>query len=732
MNQLFSFSNYFFNPHAVPVLIVGSLILFAGMTIFIANRRALSNFSFFLICLSVSVWLLATGIGYLCESEKIAVVWFKYDNFGVAFISISVYFFTRAFLNLRRRKIVLIGYMIALLFGVVTITTNYLVTGVRKYFWGYFPKWELFGFAFLTFFFGCMMLSFFLLFSQFRKTESPIKKNQIRYVMLAYLIGYTGSVDYLATYGIEVYPFGYISLFIFLSIIAYTIVTYRLMDLNVAIVKTAIFTAVYSIFLGIPPLLLALHRAFLYRYFGVYWWLVPVGVAGCELLAFIAPTINHYFQERANRVLLKKQRTYQENLINLAKEMTLTKDLRSLLVLIIRRVTKEIGISHARIYLLDKKANQYVREVRYGKERRRQFFGDSISKFAPLIQVLSESRDKGPLLREEVISHFETSEPEHLGEVKAQLRSIGAAVLLPSFIGEELVAFLSLGTKRSKEIYTPDDLNTFKILGAQAGLAIENAQFYQELKEAQATILQAAKLSSIGELATGFAHQIDNPLGVISLGCQLCILDIKDGLAQANLTEKERQVLEKIRDRQERMMETAHKTADLVQRIRGYAKPSDRDFEPTDLNSVMEDALDLAQYQISQGGVNLTKDIPQDLPKIKGIGVQLEQVFLNMIINACEAMAGKKGELAISARIGKDNPDKVEVTVSDNGCGISKENLNRLFDIFFTTKGPQGTGVGLSMAYRIVKDHNGDINVESEVGKGSKFTVLLPIWEDKS
>jgi len=145
----------------------------------------------------------------------------------------------------------------------------------------------------------------------------------------------------------------------------------------------------------------------------------------------------------------------------------------------------------------------------------------------------------------------------------------------------------------------------------------------------------------------------------------------------------------------------------------------------------MEDALSLAQYQISRGGINVNKDIPQDLPKIKGIGVQMEQVFLNMIINACEAMAGKKGELTISARVGKDDPHRVEVILSDNGCGIPKENLKKLYDIFYTTKGSQGTGVGLSMAYRIIKDHNGDINIESEEGKGTKFTISLPIWEEK-
>jgi len=732
MSQLFNPANYFFNPQAIPIFIVGSLILFAGIILFMAKKRSVSNFSFFLICLSVSVWLLATGMGYLCKSEKLAVLWFKFDNFGVAFISICVYFFTRSFLNLKGKKFIVIGYIIALLFGILIIKTNYLVTGARKYFWGYFPIWGRLGYPFLAFFFGYMMASFFILLFQLRKTESPIKRNQIKYVMLAYLIGYTGSIDYLATYGIEVYPFGYISLFLFLSIIAYTIVTYRLMDINVAVTKTAIFTTVYSIFLGIPPLLLLLHRPFLYQHFGVYWWLVPAGVAGCEFLAFIAPTINNYFQERAKGVLLKEQKRYQEKLIVLAKQMTLTKDLRQLLVLIVKRVTKEIGIRYARIYLLDKKTNQYVREVKYGKERRRQFFGDSLSQGTPLIQMLYRNKDIGPLLREEVISHFETNEPEHLEEVKAQLRSMGTSILLPAFIGDELIGFLSLGMKRSREIYTPDDINLFKILSGQAALAIENALFYQELKEAQATIVQAAKLSSIGELATGFAHQIDNPLGIMSCGAQLCIRDLKDLLEKREIDEEKRKkILEEMKNRQEIIVETAHKAADLVRRIRGYAKPSDKDFEPTDFNSVIEDALVLAQYQISQGGISVNKNIPEDLPKIKGIGVQLEQAFLNMIINACEAMAGKKGELTISARVESENPSRIELTISDNGRGISEENLNKIYDIFFTTKGPQGTGMGLSMAYRIIKDHNGDINVESEVGKGTKFTVSLPVWAEK-
>ena len=210
------------------------------------------------------------------------------------------------------------------------------------------------------------------------------------------------------------------------------------------------------------------------------------------------------------------------------------------------------------------------------------------------------------------------------------------------------------------------------------------------------------------------------------------MMDIKECLERGNLDENDSKALQAMEDRMQKVIDTAHRGAELVQRIKGYAKPSDRDFEATDLNSVMEDALGLAQYQITHGGVNVNKDIPQDLPKVRGISVQLQQAFLNMIINACEAMVGKKGELTVSAKVRSEGPHKVEATLSDTGCGIPKENIKKLFDLFFTTKGSQGTGMGLSMAYRIIKDHKGDINIESEVGKGTRFTVSLPIWEEKS
>jgi len=714
------------------LFVIISLLALGGLGYF-SNPRGKVNKLFASMVLWAAIWAASNFLESEVRNPTTAAFLLKLDFASAAILA---YFFLLFCVNFPspspRWKIKEYAVFIPTAFLAVLSFSHFIVKDIGTYRGGLqlqFGRGDLFWiYGFCVFGYiaaGCTNLVI-----KWRKL-SGIPKVQVSYVLLGLSLSAFPALfinlvlSQIITLSITISRLGIYGILFFGGLTTYAIATYRLMNINVAVTRGTLFGVVYVFVLGIPVALGFWGRDYLSNKIGINWWLIPVGVT--LILATLGPTIFNVLRRRTER---KRQR-YQESLIALAKQMTLTKDLRQLLVLIIRRVTKEIGISYARIYLLDRKADQYVREVHYGKERRRQF-GDSISKDAPLVQMIYRSKDIGPLLREEVIRHFETSEPEHLEEVKAQLRSMGASLLLPAFIGEELVAFLALGTKRSKEIYTSDDLNMFKILSGQAALAVENAQFYQELKEVQATMLQAAKLSSIGELATGFAHQINNPLGIISAGCQLCAYVIKEELSKENLSDKGKKSVEELRDNLDKIIETAHRASDLAQRIKGYAKPSDKDFEATDLNSVVEDALVLAQYQISHGAINVIKDIPQDLPKIKGIGVQLVQALLNMIINACEAMAGEKGELAISARPGKENPDKIEITVSDNGKGIPKENLRKIFDIFFTTKGPQGTGMGLSLAYRIIKDHGGNIAVESEMRKGTRFTVSLPIWEEKT
>ncbi|NIM03370.1 GHKL domain-containing protein, partial [bacterium] len=152
------------------------------------------------------------------------------------------------------------------------------------------------------------------------------------------------------------------------------------------------------------------------------------------------------------------------------------------------------------------------------------------------------------------------------------------------------------------------------------------------------------------------------------------------------------------------------------------------DFTSVGLEELIETTLGLVEHPLRKKQINVVKEIPKDLPKIRGIAGELQEVFLNLFNNAIEAMEGETpGSINILARA-LANPEMVEIKVSDTGCGISPENLRKIFDFLFTTK-LQGTGVGLSVVYNIIKKHNGTIDVESEVGKGTTFTIRLPMWK---
>jgi two-component system NtrC family sensor kinase len=221
----------------------------------------------------------------------------------------------------------------------------------------------------------------------------------------------------------------------------------------------------------------------------------------------------------------------------------------------------------------------------------------------------------------------------------------------------------------------------------------------RELKHSQRQLLQATKLASVGELAGGVAHQINNPAGIILMRAGRLAQEIGQrhlsGEAQEDVQVIQRQV-EKIRS--------------IVSALVKFARQLPTELRPTDLNGVVRRA------------VEVVLDL-QELPQVAADGAQLEQVLINLVNNALDAMP-TGGTLIFATRSG---PPGVSLAVADTGSGIPAEHLPRLFDPFFTTKEVgQGTGLGLAISYGIVQEHGGAIEVESEPGRGSRFTLCLP------
>ncbi|HWR82639.1 MAG TPA: ATP-binding protein [Candidatus Deferrimicrobium sp.] len=253
------------------------------------------------------------------------------------------------------------------------------------------------------------------------------------------------------------------------------------------------------------------------------------------------------------------------------------------------------------------------------------------------------------------------------------------------------------------------------------------AERTQELAQAQAQLIQTEKLSGIGQLAAGVAHELNNPLGGILGYAQFALEKLRKQLADKSGGPEVEKYVRYLGD----IECQARRCKDIVQNLLRFARAShSAEFEDTDVNKVLRDTVTFIEHQLHMNQIGLKIALDPNLPAIQGHAGQLQQVFTNLIINALHA-SSPGSEIKIISRFSPpvgEFTGAVELWFIDQGVGIAPENLKKIFEPFFTTKGVgKGTGLGLSVSYGIVKSHGGEIRVDSTLGEGTTFTVILPV-----
>jgi two-component system NtrC family sensor kinase len=235
----------------------------------------------------------------------------------------------------------------------------------------------------------------------------------------------------------------------------------------------------------------------------------------------------------------------------------------------------------------------------------------------------------------------------------------------------------------------------------------------EELSRRQEVMVQSHKLRAVGTLTAGVAHELNNPINNITLTAHLLLEDYKE------LSDGERQDM--IQD----LVSQAGRAQSIVRNLLDFARESESKIEPLDLGAVIQETIKLAGNQIKLSSAHLDVSIIPNLPRIHGDQQQLTQVFLNILLNALDAIP-KKGRIQIS--VAPEDPNFLAVKINDNGSGIPEHILSNIFDPFFTTKTQgKGTGLGLSVSQGIIARHGGQIRVSSKEGVGTTFTIILPI-----
>jgi len=294
-----------------------------------------------------------------------------------------------------------------------------------------------------------------------------------------------------------------------------------------------------------------------------------------------------------------------------------------------------------------------------------------------------------------------------------------SALIIGHFISQKILRSLREIEKLAKSISggnfsKSEEFRTNDELGAVI-MAINSMS--EELGHREEELIQSKKLASLGILTAGVAHEITNPLNNISMIAQT-YAELYNKLGEHDRIE----FMNKVDAETERIRK-------IVKNLLDFSKPKDANPKVAGINSVIRTTLTLVQNMIDVSNIETSVHLGENLPLVFVDEHQIQQVLVNLITNAVQAMS-TGGRLVISSRMGKKS-DSVEIGVADTGKGIAPEFLPHIFDPFFSTKGEEGTGLGLSVSYGIIKNHKGEIRVESKPGVGTTFTIELPRYNEE-
>ena len=249
----------------------------------------------------------------------------------------------------------------------------------------------------------------------------------------------------------------------------------------------------------------------------------------------------------------------------------------------------------------------------------------------------------------------------------------------------------------------------------KAEKALEEA--YHNLKNTQEQLIQSGKMAAIGQLASGISHELNQPLTGVKGFAQAALMDLDEN--------------NHLRGDLDKIIAQADRMDKIIKNVRFFARKSEFKLETIDINKPLENSLMFLAQQFKVHNIQLNTFLDKKLPKIRGDMNQLVQVFLNLISNARDAidsLGPKGGKITIETALSKDKKN-IEVTFKDTGCGIPKKDLENVFNPFFTTKSPGGgMGLGLSIVYRIIENHQGKIEVSSIEREWTKFRIILPVY----
>jgi PAS domain S-box-containing protein len=865
-------SRYAFNPYAIPTFLTMVAILLLGVVAVLYERRSVVNVLFFWMTVTIGIWLFAFSWMYCATDERVALLWAKIAYLGVPFIPAGIYHFTTAFLRIQQARSALVwaGWALAVFFSAAILSTNTLVSGLYRYWWGFYPRYGWLSVPYLTFFFIMTVLTLREYWVAYRQSlPGTAHRLRIRALFGAFCIVYVACVDYIAKYGIPFYPFGYLPVLAFVWLTLRAIIRYHLFDITPEVAAQPILERMGEAVLvldlegtirlvnrsacelfglsegtlkGQPVARFLDHPVFAERldaafqegksqhYYEVPYVRTPLDMRtfSVSLSVVLNPakqptavvcfvrdiTAHKHAEEVLSRVVGQRRSAnaptppLEEPLAGLSDrvgrqtpsaqaswwfgsrwrliivwlltlcvpvafmtwfEATGVVSVRLgsvLLILVLGYVWLNVMRRQSQTLVeLNAMKEQYVGKLQRALAERQlaeQALRQSLERYyrlarrSPVGIFHADPQGRCLYVNERWCQIAGLSQEEALGEGwSGALHPEDRNTVMQEWTvatGQQRPFELEYRFRRPDGTVTyvfgqaaPDQDEASEVLGyvgtvtdiserkrADEQLQRAHAQLkksHEALKATQLQLIRAAKLESLGRLAAGVAHEVKNPLAIILTGVNYLSHHLP------TYDDRTTTVFHDVKD--------AVKRADtIIKGMLDFSAPKELTLCPEDLNAVVERSLLLLKHEMDRAHITLVRLLGDGLPKVQLDADKIEQVFVNILMNAIQAMP-RGGTLTVktyatqyaslltngSSR-GTDRFGSEETVViaeaDDTGIGIPEDKLPKIFDPFFTTKPTgKGTGLGLAVTKSIVELHRGMIDVNNRPGGGVRVTIAF-------
>lgn len=714
-------------------LLVAIFNLIFGVIIYARAQKRTAHILFSFISFGIFLWATSMALFLEMIDQNEALLWARILYVPPILIVTSFLMFTYVFPKkplLFRYKIHGTILVLAGLMAVFTLLPGWVIKGVEFNFTNEGKK-IIYGPAYWGYILlipGYFIWSFGRLYSK-QKHANGLKKVQLQFILAGTFISANlGLVTnlILPTFGVfDANWMGPVFTLIQVGTIAYAIVRHRLMDIRTIFSKTLAYSLLMISALSFYSGIIIVSQKIFQNTLGEKLSIL----IGAILLALGFDPLKRASEKIIKRLFYRDSYSAQDLLTEMNRTLNSIVDLNKILYSVRTIVMTRLDLDRMAVLLLDEKTAQFGLREQSGY--------DHISpiSFQEPLSRLFEIQKPGLIVAEN-LQDKEILKPEE-NAVLTEMEALKTGVIAPIHHENRLIGVYFFGNKRSGDYFTGSDLQLLEIIAVQTGTVIENARLYEkvnfqmeELKKTQMQqLVQAAKLASIGELATSVAHEINNPLTGILGFASLLLKEMDDN------DPKKREV---------RVIESeALRTRTIVHSLLDFARKREPKFEKAQINEVLKATLVLVRHQAELSNIDVVEQFRDGLP-LSSIDVdQMKQVFINLIKNAFDAMPGSgklyiKTNLLFIKRPGEEPSEPetgqpgasqaLEITFSDTGIGMAPEVVARIFEPFYTTKGEKaGTGLGLPVSYGIIERHGGQIEVQSAPGKGTTFKIKLPV-----